>query len=88
MHLKSICCSLVSIDWWDKMAERLRAGVVYPEPWFDASIIMVTKTPEKTKGFDPWAWTLPFDAYVWATILALIFTTALDRKASCLQMFH
>jgi hypothetical protein len=82
--------SLVSADWWDTTAERLRAGVVYPYPWYDASIIMVTKKPHANAGFDPWAFLIPFDIYVWITILALIvvsalahmFITELDRKAT------
>jgi hypothetical protein len=73
--------SLVSVNWWDKTSERLQAGVVYPQPWYDASIIMVSKKPVGANGFDPWAFLRPFDTYVWITVLTMIFASALARMA-------
>ena len=33
----------VSVDWWMRSVDRLRAGVTFAEPWYDATIIMVTR---------------------------------------------
>jgi hypothetical protein len=41
--------------------ERLTKGITNTEPWFDASIIMVTREQEESKTFDAWAWLTPFD---------------------------
>jgi hypothetical protein len=65
----------VSLDWWMASLERLTKGIANTEPWYDASIIMVTKEQEESTTFDAWAWLTPFDDYVWYMLLVTCVVT-------------
>lgn len=67
-------------DWWMRSYERLDAGVVFPWPWYDATIIMVAKKDagdEQQDAFDAFGWLAPFSFAVWGMILLTIFFSAL-----------
>ena len=65
-------------EWWMRSVERLQAGAVFNEPWYDATIIMVAPKPgEERDAFDPWGWLAPFDTAVWIMVVATVATSAL-----------
>jgi hypothetical protein len=79
----------VSLDWWMSSLERLTKGIANTEPWYDASIIMVTSVQEEIKTFDLWGWLTPFANSVWYMLLVTCVVTGavyyfleiLDHKA-------
>jgi hypothetical protein len=55
--------------------DRLALGVSYPEGWYDASIIMVSKKNSDITKFDPWSWLDPFATGVWVMIgVSIVFS--------------
>ena len=70
----------LSADWWMRSVERLQAGATFTEPWYDATIIMVTaqQISEETQSdrFSDWGWLAPFDRAVWFMILVTIFLSS------------
>eukprot|EP00550_Attheya_septentrionalis_P005091 CAMPEP_0198283400 /NCGR_PEP_ID=MMETSP1449-20131203/2997_1 /TAXON_ID=420275 /ORGANISM="Attheya septentrionalis, Strain CCMP2084" /LENGTH=577 /DNA_ID=CAMNT_0043979985 /DNA_START=22 /DNA_END=1755 /DNA_ORIENTATION=- len=65
----------VSATWWAQSVDRLALGVSYPEGWYDASIIMVSKKNSDSSKFDPWSWLDPFASGVWIMIgVTIIFS--------------
>jgi hypothetical protein len=67
----------ISVDWWISSIDRLQGGATFPEPFLDASIIMVTRMTEEPSGFNAWAWLAPFDRDVWIMIVVTVFVSSL-----------
>lgn len=64
----------VLVGRWVKNLERLKAGVSFPEGYYDASYILVgvAKPPGDNTTIDLWQWLEPFDPYVWLCIVITI----------------
>jgi len=69
----------ISIDWWTKTTGRMRAGVDFPEGWYDGGIIMLQrkKEQETSSTFNPFTWVEPFSPWVWFMIVATIVSSGL-----------
>lgn len=67
----------LSVEWWMRSVERLRRGVTFTEPWYDATIILVAQqTASEEDAFDPFAWLYPFDTAVWILTVITILVSA------------
>ncbi|KAL3923113.1 MAG: hypothetical protein SGILL_001841 [Bacillariaceae sp.] len=68
----------VSVNWWSRSASRVGYGATFPEGWYDASIIMVSKVntgngENEKDQFNLWSFALPFSAGVWGLIVVTLF---------------
>eukprot|EP00977_Amphora_coffeiformis_P001030 scaffold220_cov169-Amphora_coffeaeformis.AAC.10 len=65
-------------EWWMRSISRLREGMTFTEPWYDGTIIMVSKRVDGEKdAFDPWGWLAPFDRGVWIMVIATVLGSAI-----------
>ena len=62
-------------------------GILFPEGFYDGSLIMVGKTDDfdGTQTFDMYAFMAPFTSEVWWLLLATVFASALVFYVSILQ---
>ena len=59
-------------EWYVRTSKRLDSGIIFPESWYDGSLIMVRKKTEAVDQFVFWAFLQPFDYHVWLLILGTI----------------
>jgi len=64
-------------DWHLRTTDRLADGILFPEKWYDGSLIMVRKVKEIDDSFQLIALLLPFTWGVWLLTLAIIIITGL-----------
>jgi hypothetical protein len=65
----------ISPDWWTFDINRISQGIIFPEGWYDSSIIMVAKVAVEEPVFSIFSWTDPFSWQVWLlTIATIIFS--------------
>lgn len=64
-------------DWHLRTTDRLADGILFPEKWYDGSLIMVRKVKEIDDSFQLIALLMPFTWGVWLLILAIIIITGL-----------
>jgi len=64
-------------DWYLRTVERLNDGILFPEKWYDGSLIMIRKPAEKNGSFDWDRWLLPFTDGVWWLIIATTIISGL-----------
>ena len=63
----------ISVNWWTWSSSRRSLGINFPESWYDASIIMVSKVDNEDEAkFSAFSWLTPFDRDVWLMILTTI----------------
>jgi Ligand-gated ion channel len=67
----------ITCDWWDANIDRLQRGIKFLTPWYDSSLILITKTvPEViSDDINLSNWLLPYETSVW---LMTIFTVILS----------
>jgi len=63
-------------DWYLRVPSRLANGIVFPEGWYDGSLIMVRKVGKMTDKFHFLSFFKPFSWYVWLVTLLTIFFSA------------
>jgi len=59
-------------DWFLRTTERLADGILFPEKWYDGSLIMVRKQSEDDDFFSWMAFLKPFSYTLWCLIVASI----------------
>lgn len=64
-------------DWYLRTTERLADGVIFPEKWYDGSLIMVRKKAEIDGDFQFGALLTPFTYGVWILILLTTIASGL-----------
>ena len=78
------------VSYWFDTLERRNLGVSFPEPWLDASTIMVSlKEPMQDDVFETFLFLKPFTNAVWGLIIATVFASGfvywilelIDKKA-------
>ncbi|CAB9499480.1 expressed unknown protein [Seminavis robusta] len=75
-------------DWWAINLERLRLGVYFLEPWYDSSLLLMTKeVPEEIADEINFAnWLRPYEPQVWAlTIFTVILSGLVYQWIEWLQ---
>lgn len=60
-------------DWYLKTTERVAANMLFPEKWYDGSLIMVRKATVEDGSFDWDAFLRPFTPGVWWLIVGTTF---------------
>ncbi len=56
-------------DWFLRTTDRLADGILFPEKWYDGSLIMVRKQAEADDSFSWRAFMKPFSTGVWVLIV-------------------
>lgn len=66
----------ISADYWGRSTERMAQGVSFPKGWYDGNVVLVQSVARyQTDNVSFWSFLLPFDRYVWVSIVgAIIFT--------------
>jgi Ligand-gated ion channel len=67
----------ISADYWGRSTERMGRGVSFPRGWYDGSVILVQSVARNKVDDDVslWSFLLPFDRWVWFSIIgAIVFT--------------
>lgn len=64
-------------DWFLRTTDRLADGILFPEKWYDGSLIMVRKVKEIDDNFRFFALLLPFTWGVWLFILVITILSGL-----------
>jgi len=68
-------------EWYLRTTERLADNILFPEYWYDGSLILVKKTVEVGGAF-PWNAVFdPFTYGVWLLVLATAFITSISYYA-------
>ena len=71
----------VSVNYWFDTAERNGMGISFPNGWYDASVVIVTRQDDDsfltTSVFHPFGWTSPFTRNVWLAIAVTLVVTAM-----------
>jgi hypothetical protein len=89
LNTSSTCTFFCSLEWevdtydiamgkWDRTRDRLHNQISFPEPWYDASIIMVEYADLQngpTTDLDLFSFLVPFELSVWGLILATLFAS-------------
>ena len=66
----------LALDWWSRTTERMYQGFIYPEPWYDTSLIMVQNT--KVESELDFGELKSFSMSVWFIITLTILITAAE----------
>jgi len=64
-------------DWYLRTTERLADGIIFPEKWYDGSLIMIRKTVILDGVFQWKAFLMPFTFVVWILIVATAIISGL-----------
>jgi len=64
-------------DWYLRTTERLADGIIFPEKWYDGSLIMIRKTVIVDGATNLAAFLRPFTVVVWILIVATAFISGL-----------
>lgn len=64
-------------DWYLRTTERLADNMLFPEKWYDGSLIMVRKRPEVNGSFQLMSFISPFTLGVWLVLLATTLISGL-----------
>jgi len=64
-------------DWFLRTTDRLADGIIFPEKWYDGSLIMIRKTVMLDGTFKWGAFLEPFTPIVWILIIATGFISGL-----------
>merc|ERR1711862_955591 len=67
----------LALGFWSRTIDRLSSGILYPEPWYDNSLIMFQQKQNKKMKFDFFSFLYPFSAGVWLLIAFTIPVTGL-----------
>ena len=62
-------------DWFLRTTERLSDGILFPEKWYDGSLIMVRKQSQDDNLFTWMAFLKPFSYQLWSLILASVIVS-------------
>lgn len=65
----------LSVERWARSVDRMARSVSFPEGWYDASIIMVSRVRSNESAFNAWSFLTPFETGVWFLIIATIIFT-------------
>ena len=66
----------IAVDYWARTLERVSSGFLYPEPWYDASLIMFQDAQAMRVQMNFFAFVQPFSGSVWYLIAFTIIFTA------------
>jgi Ligand-gated ion channel len=78
----------ISCDWWAESLERLRLGVQFLTPWYDSSLVLLTKRVDEVISDEIVLsnWLLPYETSVWLlTILTVILSGLVHQWLEWLQ---
>ena len=64
----------ISADYWHESNERKAKGATYSFPWYDDSLVLITKSKKRQFFL---SFMDPFDTKVWGMIVAFIFGTGI-----------
>jgi len=64
-------------DWYLRTTERLADNVLFPEKWYDGSLIMIRKRPELDVSFQIMSFKSPFTNGVWFLLFATTLISGL-----------
>ncbi len=64
-------------DWYLRTTDRLADGILFPEKWYDGSLIMVRRQSEQDDSFSLMSFLAPFSYGVWGLILGTTIVSGL-----------
>lgn len=64
-------------DWYLRTTDRLADGILFPEKWYDGSLIMVRRQPEADDSFNILTFLEPFSWGVWVLVVGTTIVSGL-----------
>ena len=66
----------VSVGWYPELTVYKSEGMLFPEAWFDASLVLITKSQKQTEGYASqlFSFTQPFSTELWIALIISWFS--------------